>query len=1808
MGSGTFYDAWGPTNTATDSSSRYHQNHLKVTWSSDNEKVIYTINAYARSGNGTGYHYMSDYGVKVTLYYSLNGGSWQSLGSAYGTLNYNDNVANITKTVTINRTHSSQKIKFAADNTGNYLNSVSHQTENDSMGAKASYTIAYDGNKPSNATNTVIKVPSSQVKWYGETLALSSTKPTLADDTISTYTITYDTQGGNSIASVTTKKQRKYTLNSTYPWNTAKDGSGTKYGSGANYTSNAATTLYAQWNSSESGGTVTLPTPSRSNYTFGGWYTAANGGGTKAGNAGATYTPSKNITLYAKWTANNYTITLNKNGGTGSITTSYTRAVNSSVTLPSTGLTKTGYNLIGWRTPSGEQVGYSYKGSADITLYAVWEEQTFQVTYTAASGWTLPTTSQTKKYFSNLTLAGKATKTSTTTSRTLTYKYNYTGTGAPADTFVSATATTSYIFNYWKNKNDSTQTYANGQTYSANADITLTASVTSITTYGTVTLTNASRTGYQFGGWATTSTGNTPNIGTPNSSYTLSATTTAYGIWSPNQYTIDFDKNDDMATGTMDSMSVYYDYPVNLNPNGYSKTGYHFKEWRDTATGTTGKSATDSGLVGNLTTVNNATVTLYARWDPNNYNIIYNANNGINAPANQTVTYDSIWNISEDEPTRTYYTFKGWSTSSNTDAIVEYETGQLITTPYAVTANTNLYAVWDRNQYTVTFNYNGGDGLIVSTSAYQGETISLSDPITAPTVTAYRIFNFDLNLNSEDYPPTIENNSQTVTIAAVSPIALTGNVSKIFNGWDTSANNGTGKYTSVFPVNNDSFNNGEGIYPSKDSTTTLYAQWTDPTANNGGQSITTILTTPFTIIPQDTTTASSITINNINDIKRNNYSLKGWSLSSKADSNIVIPATATSSFYTLTSPLIQETRTFYAQWEPTTYKIQYNGSYTPSITIDNTIYNLSSVENLPEEQIISLSTATAVISSKIPKVRASTESQSSGYSITYNFQDETTFPQKDYVTYERKFDKWQWTDSHGSTTITSNILPGGNFNTPNWISGNDIITLNAVWKNEVTNGVRLLTPERTGYNFEGWYLEPSYNTLAEPDESNDNYWVAPNTTDTNLYAKWTPYNYVINYEKDNWNEEVPSQEGIYGDLIIITSIEPTKQSIINTYDIDIYSSNIENDNDNSINTDKLNSEKKSSTFAINKSYQFDKWKYQNSYYKKNDIVDTTKLNFIPDSDEPTTMTLNFTAQWIEEINTVENEVFLSFLDSSEDTIFKEWHVYVKEHDQNSDISYRFLESVKGGTSYNLSNNNINSNFIGFVFVPKWVPFSYSVIYNLNGGATTNETSLSAVKIYNQTYTIYPTTSLNVTWPSQTIVSNINLYYNNGTATSTNVTVTTSYLFSTWNTKQDGSGNTYSPNSAYNIDDDVTFYAQKTTSITGGLDISDISPTPPTPTDGYEPTPIWYKDENFNILVQVDENNKYYPTKNESLYAKWVLKECKIQYNSNGGDQETLPNEENIVYGQDFTIPDTIPFRSDYVFTNWNTEEDNSGNSYTAGSTISPVTDSIILYAQWREIKTLTEWLSNWEQMLAKEEGLGKKIIKLNDQTISIPDFFPAIKNITQNNNETNVGYGYKLQLDLINPYNDIDEYSNLEILERTIFIPAKLNNGDYSGTYKIPSNIKIADIEIFDGAQVTIGYKAHMDLNYVNMGFPQSYEVTDEIIGQINDTWSFNQNIGSLIKAKYYAENKEENITYEYVFDSWKEMTFIGTPKAQFEITNFNLNESHIYVADENGILEFSDYPIDNCIVVGIDDTDNLSNSITGTINYKGYIVKKSYI
>lgn len=193
----------------------------------------------------------------------------------------------LTGTYTISGNGSQAKtitVTFKNFNNDNGDSATKNVTFNVTVPAWTSYKVTYNANGGSGA-------PSAQTKWHGQTLTLSSAKPTRTG---------YTFQGWGTSASDTT----------------------VDYAAGASYTGNATITLYAIWkaitytvNYNANGGTgapsnqtkthgttLTLSStkPTRTNYTFKGWGTSA-GATTVAYAAGASYTANAAVTLYAIW-------------------------------------------------------------------------------------------------------------------------------------------------------------------------------------------------------------------------------------------------------------------------------------------------------------------------------------------------------------------------------------------------------------------------------------------------------------------------------------------------------------------------------------------------------------------------------------------------------------------------------------------------------------------------------------------------------------------------------------------------------------------------------------------------------------------------------------------------------------------------------------------------------------------------------------------------------------------------------------------------------------------------------------------------------------------------------------------------------------------------------------------------------------------------------------------------------------------------------------------------------------------------------------------------------------------------------------------------------------------------------------------------------------------------------------------------------------------------------------------------------------------------------------------------------------------
>lgn len=182
---------------------------------------------------------------------------------------------------------------------------------------------------------------------------------TIASDATITAYATYD---GMIPSTETSANYKLYTYTITYDGNGADGGTVPGVQS---FTSGSFATV-------TSAGTMI-----RTGYTFTGWNTADNGTGIDYAE-GASYTSDANLTLYAQWQPNNYTVTFNGNNSTSGSTSSQIFTYGIPQNLTTNGFQRTGYTFVDWNT-AADGTGTSYANSAsyaatgDITLYAQWK-------------------------------------------------------------------------------------------------------------------------------------------------------------------------------------------------------------------------------------------------------------------------------------------------------------------------------------------------------------------------------------------------------------------------------------------------------------------------------------------------------------------------------------------------------------------------------------------------------------------------------------------------------------------------------------------------------------------------------------------------------------------------------------------------------------------------------------------------------------------------------------------------------------------------------------------------------------------------------------------------------------------------------------------------------------------------------------------------------------------------------------------------------------------------------------------------------------------------------------------------------------------------------------------------------------------------------------------------------------------------------------------------------------------------------------------------------------------------------------------
>ena len=380
--------------------------------------------------------------------------------------------------------------------------------------------------------------------------------------------------------------------------------------------------------------------------------------------------------------------------------------------------------------------------------------------------------------------------------------------------------------------------------------------------------------------------------------------------------TITFETN---TTDKIDTQYVYDSYPVTKPSPDPEQAGFEFVGWY----------TKDSQKEYDFSTPVTRDLNLYAKWQPANCTVTFDLNghpNAKNPPASQTVKHGQPVTEPSPAPEEYGYTFGGWYKKQTCpdDSKFDFTT--------SITDHITLYAKWEINKYTVTFDFNTG-----KTSTPKTEEVEYGNPVSKPTeptntgytfggwytdkdCTAGKEFNFDTKITRDitlyakwtknRYTVTFDVDGQTDLISPVSVEHGNGvskpDTSKItkegytFDGWYTDANH-TNKYALW----------GDSITRN----TTFYARWN---------------VNPYELTIHDTDTDATTksydygTAIKLDIPQRDGYTFDGW-IAETEDDTIKAPTLDLNQNlqYEFTMPASNVTLT--AKWLKDAYTVTFNG-------------------------------------------------------------------------------------------------------------------------------------------------------------------------------------------------------------------------------------------------------------------------------------------------------------------------------------------------------------------------------------------------------------------------------------------------------------------------------------------------------------------------------------------------------------------------------------------------------------------------------------------------------------------------------------------------------------------------------------------------------------------------------------------------------------------------------------------------------------------------------------------------------------------
>lgn len=461
------------------------------------------------------------------------------------------------------------------------------------------------------------------------------------------------------------------------------------------------------------GAPITVPVPVKTGYSYS-WDKTP-----------VTEMPARNLAYTARWTANSYSVMFSLNGGVVTDGTVETKTVTFGDAYGKLAtLAKTGYTFDGWYTAEegGSRITAesTVKTAGNHILYAHFTPITYTITYNGADGTynTNPTSYSAESGEIVLVPA---------------VKEGYTFRGWYASASLSGDAVTVIPANSAGNKNLyakwSENTYQIIYHSNNGNDITRGQSFT-FTERKELDANTFTKDGYEFVGWATESTATTAMYTDQQIVSRLSAEANGkvhlYAVWKLREYDIIYENMDGVENASDNPTSFNQKNNVIALQDPEGKIGYTFGGWYTDAELT-------NQVTGAITLNSYRTWTFYAKWIPNPYTITFDSCLGDTVPTETlSMTYDKDANLTLLSEIGTFsnpgYTFKGWSTTKG--GTVEYKDGQNVKN-LATQGNVTLYAVWELNTFTIT--YNVGVGTVSHTNPtiynYEDGDIMLTAPV-----------------------------------------------------------------------------------------------------------------------------------------------------------------------------------------------------------------------------------------------------------------------------------------------------------------------------------------------------------------------------------------------------------------------------------------------------------------------------------------------------------------------------------------------------------------------------------------------------------------------------------------------------------------------------------------------------------------------------------------------------------------------------------------------------------------------------------------------------------------------------------------------------------------------------------------------------------------------------------------------------------------------------------------------------------------------------------------------------------------------